>query len=206
MSTPKKKTIKSGIILMTLGLLFITAAGGLFAFNIITDKKAGEAADKIYKSVMETREAEKSDSESGSVPDSERVVVLDGVNYIGIISIPSYNINLPVQSDWSLGKLKKSPCRYSGNVTDGSLIICAHNYQSHFGKLKYIQKGELINYTDMSGNTYTYAVSEIETLGGYDVEGMKQEGDWDLTLFTCNYSGRQRITLRCERVNADQSK
>ena len=36
---------------MTLGLLFIAAAGGLFAFNRIIDKKAGETANIIYESV-----------------------------------------------------------------------------------------------------------------------------------------------------------
>jgi len=200
MSTAKRKTIKSGVILMTLGLLFIAAAGGLFAFNRIIDKKAGETANIIYESVIEN---ENKDSFRIN-PDSERVAVVDGVEYIGVISIPSYNITLPVQSDWSLDKLRNSPCRYSGSINNGSLIICAHNYQSHFGKLKYVQVGEKIRFTDMMGITYTYAVSEIELINGNDAEEMKQNDGWDLTLFTCNYSGRQRITLRCVRVDVNK--
>ena len=185
---------------MTLGLLFIAAAGGLFAFNRIIDKKAGETANIIYESVIEN---ENKDSFRIN-PDSERVAVVDGVEYIGVISIPSYNITLPVQSDWSLDKLRNSPCRYSGSINNGSLIICAHNYQSHFGKLKYVQVGEKIRFTDMMGMTYTYAVSEIELINGNHAEEMKQNDGWDLTLFTCNYSGRQRITLRCVRVDVNQ--
>ena len=196
MSTQKRKTIKSGIVLMTLGLLFIAAAGGLFTFNIITDKKAGETANKIYESVVKNQDTDNSET----TPETEKTAMIDGVEYIGVISIPSYNINLPVQSEWSLSRLKISPCRYSGSVSDGSLIICAHNYQSHFGKLKYIQVGEKIRFTDMSGITYTYKVSKIDLIGGYNVEGMKQNDGWDLTLFTCNYGGRQRITLRCVRI------
>lgn len=199
MPTEKRKKIKSGIILMTLGLLFISAAGGLFAFNRIIDNKAGETADRIYESVMEN-----TDEESYRInSNSERVAVIDGVEYIGIISIPSYNIVLPVQSDWSLDKLRNSPCRYSGSVTGGSLIICAHNYQSHFGKLKYIQVGDKIRFTDMMGMTYTYSVSEIDLINGYNVEEMKENNGWDLTLFTCNYGGRQRITLRCVRTDVN---
>jgi len=28
-------------------------------------------------------------------------------------------------------------------------------------------------------------------------------GEWDLTLFTCNYSGQSRVTVRCEAMTAD---
>ena len=185
---------------MTLGLLLIATAGGLFAYNKVIDKNAGTTANRIYESVVEN-----SDKDSFYInSDSERVAVIDGVEYIGVISVPSYNINLPVQADWSLDKLRNSPCRYSGSINSGSLIICAHNYQSHFGKLKYIQVGEKIKFTDMMGMTYTYSVSEAELVNGYSVEEMKQNDGWDLTLFTCNYSGRQRITLRCVRVDVNK--
>ena len=107
---------------------------------------------------------------------------------------------LPVQSDWSLEKLKKSPCRYSGSINDGSLIICAHNYQSHFGNLKYAKTGDRVYFTDVAGLTYSYEISAIEQLDGYDSERMKENTGWDMTLFTCTYSGRQRITARLTRV------
>ena len=201
MSTEKrKKKIKSGIILMTLGLLIISAAGGLFAFNRINDKKAGETARVIYDAVVNNT----GDVEYRINSKSERVALIDGVECIGILSVPSYDITLPVQSDWDMDKLQYSPCRYSGSVTGGSLIICAHNYQSLFGMLKYMQVGDKIRFTDMMGMTYTYAVSETELLGAYDINEMKQDDGWDLTLFTCTYGGAQRVTLRCVRVDVDQ--
>ena len=183
---------------MTLGLILIFAAGGLFAYNEIIDKKAGETAQLIYDSLTDNKSDYKINSKS------ERTAVIDGVEYIGVISIPSYNITLPVQSDWSLEKLKKSPCRYSGSVNSGSLIICAHNYRSHFGKLKYIRKGDKIRFTDMMGITYTYDVAEIDLINGDRVDEMKKNNGWDLTLFTCNYGARQRITLRCVRSEINQ--
>ena len=193
MPKAKKKRTKTGILLMILGMLMITAAGGLFAYNEIIDKRAGETAQTIYDSLTENKDDYKINSKF------ERTAVIDGVEYIGVISIPSYNIMLPVQSEWSLEKLKTSPCRYSGSVNGGSLIICAHNYQSHFGKLKYIRKGDKICFTDMMGITYTYDVSEIDLINGDRVDQMKENNGWDLTLFTCNYGARQRITLRCVR-------
>lgn len=41
-------------------------------------------------------------------------------------------------------------------------------------------------------------VSLVEILDETAVEEMTA-GEWDLTLFTCNYDGRARITVRCIR-------
>ena len=199
----ERKSIKSeiGIILMTLGLLFVTAAGGLFAYNRITDKKAGETAQMIISTIIEApKEETYTEDENG-----EKTVTVDGEKYIGVISIPSLSISLPVQSGWSLAKLKYSPCLYSGSVWDGTAIICAHNYQSHFGSLKYASVGDKVYYTDVTGLTYTYKISSVEQVDGFDVEGMKANDGWDMTLFTCTYSGRQRVTVRLTRAENDIS-
>ncbi len=200
MSTEKRKKTKQGIILMTLGILLIAAAGGLFTYNIIIDKRAGETASTLLDNVVNNKD----ESIYEMNENSERIAIIDSTEYIGVISIPSLDINLPVQADWSLSKLKNSPCRYTGSITDGSLIICAHNYQSHFGKLKYVSKGDIVRFTDMMGMTYTYTVKEIDLINGNNVEEMKQDNGWDLTLFTCNYGGRQRVTLRCVRTDIRQ--
>ena len=46
---------------------------------------------------------------------------------------------------------------------------------------------------------YHYVVLTAETLDGYDLRGM-DAGTWDLTLFTCTFSGVERTTVRCARV------
>ncbi|MBR6005620.1 MAG: sortase [Clostridia bacterium] len=191
--------VKTGIILMALGLLFVTAAGGLFAYNRTIDKKAGDTARRIIATVERAPKDETyTEDESG-----KKTVTVDGEKYIGVISVPSLGINLPVQSDWSLAKLRYSPCLYSGSVYDGTAIICAHNYQSHFGSLKYASVGEKVYYTDVAGLTYTYKISSVEQIDGYDIEGMKTNGGWDMTLFTCTYSGRQRVTVRLIRTESE---
>lgn len=184
---------------MALGLLFVTAAGGLFAYNRIIDKNAGETAQKIIATVEQApKEETYTEDENG-----EKTVTVDGEKYIGVISIPSLGISLPVQSEWSLAKLKNSPCLYSGNVYDGTAIICAHNYQSHFGSLKYADVGDKVYYTDVAGLTYIYKISSVEQVDGYDVETMKNNTGWDMTLFTCTYSGRQRVTVRLTRTESE---
>ena len=194
-----KKKIKIGITLMAFGLLLITAAGGLFAYNRINDKKAGETAHKIIESV----EKKSSGSSDEVLKNGEKIAVIDGTKYSGIISIPALYIELPVQTDYSLAKLKNAPCVYSGSVIDGTAVICAHNYQSHFGNLKYAAPGVKVYFTDVEGLTYQYEIAKIETLDGYDVEKMKENTGWDMTLFTFTYSGRQRVTARLKRVMSD---
>ena len=196
----KNKTkAKTGIFLMAFGLALIAAAGGLFALNTLNDKKAGE----ISKSIVSTIENVSNETAFEEEANGEPFATLDGQKYIGIITIPSLGIELPVQSDWSLEKLKTSPCRYSGSVIDGTAVICAHNYQSHFGKLKYASPGEIVYFTDIEGLTYTYKISELENVDGYDTQKMKNNDGWDMTLFTCTYSGKQRITARLVRVIED---
>ena len=88
-----------------------------------------------------------------------------------------------------------APCRYAGNLYDG-LIIAGHNYVSHFKKLSQLAPGDAVRFTDVDGNVWEYTVTTTEIISGYDVEGM-EEGDWDLTLFTCTYGGQDRVTVRC---------
>ena len=51
----------------------------------------------------------------------------------------------------------------------------------------------------MDGNLFSYQVAELEELPGNAVEDM-ESGIWDLTLFTCTYGGRSRITVRCDEI------
>jgi sortase A len=53
----------------------------------------------------------------------------------------------------------------------------------------------------MAGTTYTYSVAEIDTLMPTAVEEMT-DGDYDLTLFTCTYGGKSRVTVRCIEVSS----
>jgi sortase A len=196
MQEQKGKKTKKGIFFMALGLVLVALAGSLFAYNNAMDVRAGERAKAIFDAVAESRNR----GEFKTASDGEKTIEIDGMKCIGTIEIPSLEIELPVQSEWSKPALKMSPCRYSGSLLEGSLIICGHNYQNHFGKLKYIENGDTVIITDATGTDYKYKVSSITVLGGNDVEEMENNDGWDMTLFTCDYSGRNRIAIRCIRA------
>lgn len=135
------------------------------------------------------------------IPEMETMEI-DGELYIGTIEVPSLGMKLPIISDWDSKKLKKSPCRYSGNYYSDDLVLCGHNYRGgrHFGPIKNITAGADVYLTTVTGDTLHYAVIRGEKLGPRQVEKMVSKTDWDLTLYTCTSNGSERLTVRCVRV------
>jgi len=200
--------MKKGTIWMSLGILLIIAALGLTVYNIWDDKKAEKSSEKAAEDLFE--EIIKVAEEPTSItkvyekyPNIEMPSkVLNGNRYIGILEFPHYSLSLPVISNWSYPNLRVAPCRYEGSPYNGDFIIAAHNYRSHFGILKTLVPGDVVRFMDVDGNLFTYEVASTEILGGTAVEDMKS-GEWDLTLFTCTYGGRTRVTVRFVQIDKD---
>ena len=147
--------------------------------------QTGSLADDAYYAVEPMME----------MPEQE----VDGIPYIGVLEVPALALELPVVSQWSKANARVAPCRYKGSVYVNDMIICAHNYKSHFGRLSSLSVGDSVLFTDMEGNLYRYRIMAFEVMDGTDIEQM-ESGDWDLTLFTCTYGGKSRLTVRCERA------
>jgi sortase A len=126
-------------------------------------------------------------------------VFIDGEHYIGVLEIPELGLTLPINSEWSYKRLKNTPCRYTGSAYKNNLVIAAHNYNSHFGKLNQLTQGDLVYFTDTDGNKFKYTVDVTETLIPEAVEEMTS-GEWALSLFTCTPGGANRVTLRCDLI------
>ena len=209
MKRKEKKRMRkvSGTICMILGVLLIGAAAVLFGMNRREAKEAAEAAEAVLPQLVEKMEknAGKEDPETGEenpLPDpydpEMREEEIGGERYVGYLSIPSLGLELPVISEWSYERLKTAPCRYAGSSKTGDLVIAAHNYARHFGRLAEISPGAEVYFTDMDGVVSAYEVIGVEELGPSDVEEMTA-GEYDLTLFTCTYTGRSRVTVRCSQ-------
>lgn len=213
-----KKT--HGLCCIVLGAILLIAGLSLVLYNRNENKKSGEVADTIVselKSLLpETTTATTvttmendlfayyAQFETTTVPIIEEPTMeIDSRIYVGIIEIPALQIELPVMSEWNYPNLKLSPCRYKGTVADRNMIIAAHNYYSHFGRLKELYGGEEIIFTDANGYPHYYEVSQITEINGRDIESMDfgSADSWDLTLFTCTLSGQSRVTVRAVEKN-----
>ena len=78
-------------------------------------------------------------------------------------------------------------------------MIAAHNYASHFGGLSGLSGGEQVIFVDMDNVVSSYTVVAVEILPPTAVEEMTN-GEYDLSLYTCTYGGRSRVTVRCDRA------
>ena len=54
-----------------------------------------------------------------------------------------------------------------------------------------------MQFVDVDNNVFTYTVGWIEILQPEDVQELKENTGWDLTLFTCTYGGNERYIVRC---------
>ena len=206
-----------GRIWINTGLLLLAAALFLWAYNGQESRRAGDSAQQVITELTQQlpaeagAEAEQEEAPAVKLPeyllDAQREMpekTVNGRAYIGVLSIPSLNLELPVLSQWSYPNLKEAPCRYSGSLYQNDLIICAHNYASHFGKLKTLQPGDTLLFTDMDDQVVSFQMVEQETLEPNDEEAMTT-GDWDLTLFTCTPGGQTRVTVRFQRADPGRS-
>lgn len=128
-------------------------------------------------------------------------VTINGHAYIGYVSIPKLELELPVMSGWTYDKLQISPCRYHGSVLGQDLVIMAHNYPKHFGRISELSEGDSVTFTDMDGVVTNYEVVAQDILDPYAVDEMIA-GEFDLTLFTCTYGGASRVTIYCDIVDS----
>lgn len=198
---------KGAAVLICAGCLFLSAALALGGYNVWDDSRAAHAAAEAMSLLPDTKPPAE-----GYVPDyvlnpdmDMPTVEIDGYLYIGKITIPSLELELPVMDTWDYTRMKTAPCRYSGSVYVPGFVICAHNYTSHFGRLKNLSEGDSVKFTDAVGNVFNYEVASIETLAATAVEEMKSD-NWDLTLFSCNISGQARVTVRCRIVKGESEK
>ncbi|MBQ5335587.1 MAG: sortase [Oscillospiraceae bacterium] len=207
---------KSWLFVCLLGVLMILAAGLLCVRNFRESEDAAAYSDQVLDALKQEIPDEPAvtepkqtgedlfapyETEPDSSDEAEDIVVGEDA-YCGFISMPSLNLELPVMSSLSYPNLKKSPCRYSGSAQTNDLIIAAHNYTSHFGKIRRLTAEDPIIFTDTRGRQFRYAVSFIEVIEGQDVDQMfsGQAEEWDLTLFTCTLGGKSRVTIRADRI------
>lgn len=197
---------KCSLILIITGTALILSALFLCIYNIIEDKNSGEKAEKILNNLKNEIVVSETDSSADDFfsrfeqNDNKKIQTkeIDGSTFIGYLTMPTIDLELPVMSEWSYDKLSSSPCRYKGSAEDKDLIIAAHNYSSHFRNIANLYSGDIFYFTTVEGKVYEYMVTNTEQINGSDINSMIDDPDesWDISLFTCTLDGRNRITVR----------
>lgn len=222
MKSKMRRRGRGGIVLIILGILIMLSAAALAGYNVWDDKRASENSEKVLVQIKDIIQQNQNHSENSTsappatgtkpgapatpIPDyilnpdmDLPAVEIEGRRYVGTLSIPELEVELPVLEEWSYPGLKIAPCKYVGTPYKNNFIIAAHNYDSHFGRIKELHEGDDIIFTDIDGNVFNYKVALVDTLSPYAVEEMKS-GGWALTLFTCTLGGQMRVTVRCNNA------
>ena len=191
-------------------LLLLGAALLLAAKNRREETSAGEAAAALLVQAEQTiaqhaappaavptpapsSAAEETLSPSPSASPS---AAPEGPAFLGVLSVPAVSLTVPVLAEWSYYHLTLAPCRDCGSVETGDLVIAAHNYDTHFGRLSRIAPGDSVYFTDMAGSTTEYAAASVEQRDPSDAEGVRDSG-YPLVLYTCSWDCTARVTVFC---------
>lgn len=192
-----------GIVCVILGLALVLGAASLFAYNQRENLRAGESVRRVLPKVMEEMQS-RPEADTKPLPESSEMlqVEIDGYNYIGYLSIPALELELPVMGEWDYERLKIAPCRYTGTTMDGGLVILAHNYRKHFGRISGLTAGDAVTFVDMEGQVTGYEVAAVAKIDPTAVDAVTS-GGYDLTLITCTYGGQARIAVYCDQIDTD---
>ncbi len=137
-----------GLLSITVGLLQIAAALFLASYNLYDELRAEQAArqvvnklDAYFPSEAAPEASTNPAGDQEPLVSDERTVIPDyvlysnmemsvetinGIDFIGVLRIPTLELELPVISEWNYPNLKSAPCRYSGSAYLNNLILCGH--------------------------------------------------------------------------------
>lgn len=204
---------KLGALCLFLGVALLCGALSLYLHNQGEATQAEQLSQEVMPQILERIPSEPPEELLAELltpvefldPSAFEMteVVINGYGYIGYLSIPDLELELPIMGAWDNVRLQIAPCRYYGSVNGEDLVLMAHNYAKHFGRLSELDAGDSVIFTDMDGITTHYTVVAQDILPPDAVEEMTA-GDFDLTLFTCTYGGESRITVYCDRASTEK--
>lgn len=183
-----------GFFACVLGAVLLLLAGGFLLKNHREEIMAEDHARLVLRELERAIPASPQEVPEGSA------LTVQGEAYCAILSIPALDLTLPVLENWSYPLLKLAPCRQAGSIQTGDLVIAAHNYDSHFGRLSTLEPGTTVLLTDTAGNRYTYILSHLQELSPYSTDRVLS-GEYQLVLYTCTPGGSRRIAAFCIREN-----
>lgn len=189
---------RKGTLSILLGMILILSAFAIFAYNIYENEHAKQQNDTILNQIEE-KQTEDLTALYRQYPDIPMPVVeIDGLHYIGTLEAPTVDLKTPILSVYDAKTMEVTPALYSGSAYLHDMLLLGHNYQSCFGKLANLKIGDELKFIDNHKNQFHYVVHDIFIAQEDEFERIQsKEEPWDLTMFTCTWSGFERVVIRC---------
>ena len=143
-------------------------------------------------------------------PISSQYVAKNGKTYdiVGIINIPKIELEYPILNETTDDLLKISVCKFWGPEPNevGNLCIAGHNYTNTraFSKIYKLEKGDIIEITNLRGKTVQYEVYTQYIVSSKDTNPTSQitHGRKEVTLITCTNGTKERRIVKAVEVEA----
>lgn len=198
---------KTRILDFAILILVITAI--IIISTIISRINKNKETTSTMANVVKTVEQLQQDLQnenSENVKQQLLETTVDGYNIEGIIEIPSIGLKYPIINETNDETMKKSVTKFWGsNINEiGNYTIAGHNNLdgTMFGKVKKLQKGEIIKLTDLYGKTVEYEIFNMYIIDPNDVSCTEivEEGTREVTLITCTNGRKNRLVTKAREI------
>lgn len=191
----QKKRISLRSICLLAGIGFLAAGAVVLAawqWGIRSSAQKAETYVNTLRTLMpEPQNAVHEVWNNASMP----VLSIEGTDFLGILDLPSHGSSLPVCAHW--GKSSRYPCRFSGSIYDGTMQIGGTSQKGQYDFYREISAGDPVFFTDITGNRYTYTVTDIRYRKHADQDAL-QSTDAALKLFIKNVYGFDYVIIFCD--------
>lgn len=184
----KKSKLYLSVICICLGILLIAGSAVLIIRSRYAEDKNRSSCARILTQLHFSMPESKRSSGSFDMF-SAASLSIDGIDYIGILSIPSVDVELPIVSEYGKSDIavygvseKDSPPALSCNSKNWSDVADA-------------SVGDKVTLTDMRGCAYEYTVEEIARVSSYEPPSASSD---DMTLTLVTVSKGAYVILKCE--------
>ena len=187
----QKFCVLSGICLLLIGVLLLIS----WQWNIYSSAQKSETYVETLRNLI--------DEPQGTVPEERTdnrmpILSIDKTDFVGILEMPRFESALPVGANW--GNLTKYPCRFNGSIYNGTMRIGATSQKGQYDFYREISVGDTVIVTDVEGNTYTYAVTNLKYESHTDQNTLSREKS-ALTLFIKNVYDFEYLIVSCDVLN-----
>lgn len=139
----------------------------------------------------------------GAVPDERSnnampILSVEETDFVGIIEMPRYGSVLPVCATW--GSLSQYPCCFSGNIHNRTMQIGGTSQMGQYDFYREISVGDAVFFTDMEGNRYTYAVTDLHYAKNANQITLRRKNA-ALTLFIKNIYAFEYLIVFCDVIH-----
>ena len=193
----KGKTIDIAILVLVIISISIAT---IIYIKMQENKAVSSELTNIVKTVeilqQETTEEAKQQLEEKTI---------QGYKIEGIIEIPKIELKYPIINETSDKAMKVSVTKFCGEINKiGNYCIAGHNNLdgTMFGKLKKLEKGDIIKLTDLYGETVEYIIFDKYIIDPNDVSctNIIEEGTKEVTLITCTNGNRNRLITKAREI------